>query len=43
MYFNPMADESINSLPKNLEQDNMAAMLQEITVKGVGYYNVLGV
>lgn len=45
-YFNPMADESMNSLPKNLEQDNMkgmAAMLQENTVKGVGYYNVLGV
>ena len=41
-----MADESINSLPKNFEQDNMkdmAAMLQEYTVKGVGYYNVLGV
>ena len=41
-----MADESINSLPKNLEQDNMkdmAAMLQEYTVKGVGYYYVLGV
>ena len=44
--FNPMADESINSLPKNLEQDNMkdmAAMLQEYTVKGVAYYYVLGV
>ena len=41
-----MADESINSLPKNLEQDNMkdmAAMLQEYTVKGVAYYYVLGV
>ena len=31
---------------KNLEQDNMkdmAAMLQEYTVKGVAYYYVLGV
>ena len=45
-YFNPMADESINSLPKNLEQDNMkdmADMLQEYTVKSVAYYYVLGV
>ena len=41
-----MADESINSLPKNLEQDNMkdmADMLQEYTVKSVAYYYVLGV